>query len=171
MPRQHRLLSDLAAIEQQLSQLLRSANILSVNQVDLAGLAGAGGPGAPGGQTPTSTWTPPIDIYETSDAFILTAEMPGVKSTDIDIKVISETLLLRGERRWEPEAHHELYHRLESSYGKFERSFSLSESIDTNGITAELEQGVLKLTLPKHSKRSGQTVQQIPIQTGQHEPA
>ena len=161
MSRQQRLLSDLAAIEQQLSQLLRSANILSINQGDLAGP----------GETQKSTWTPPIDIYETNEAFILTAEVPGVKSTDIDIKVISETLLLRGERRWEPEAHHELYHRLESSYGKFERSFSLSESIDTNGITAELEQGVLKLTLPKHSKRSGQTVQQIPVQTGHHEPA
>jgi HSP20 family protein len=92
-----------------------------------------------------------------------------VKSTDIDIKVISETLFLRGERRWEPEVQHELYHRLESSYGKFERSFSLSESIDTNGITAELEQGVLKLTLPKHPKQFGQTVQQIPVQTGQSE--
>lgn len=166
MSRQHRLLSDLAAIEQQLSQLLRSANILSVNQADLAGPGSPVGAGAP---TPKSTWTPPIDIYETADSFILTAEVPGVKSTDIDIKVISETLFLRGERRWEPEVQHELYHRLESSYGKFERSFSLSESIDTNGITAELEQGVLKLTLPKHPKQFGQTVQQIPVQTGQSE--
>lgn len=154
MSRQHRLVRDLAAIEQQLSQLLRSANLLSVDPGD-----------GPGAQARKATWTPPIDIYETSDAFILTAEVPGVKSTDIDIKVVGETLYLRGERRWEPEAHHELYHRLESSYGKFERSFSLSESIDDSGIVAELDRGVLRLTLPKRAVPSREKVQEIPVVT------
>lgn len=155
MSRQHRLVRDLAAIEQQLSQLLRSANLLSVDPGD-----------GPGTQARKATWTPPIDIYETPDAFILTAEVPGVKSTDINIKVVGETLYLRGERRWEPEAHHELYHRLESSYGKFERSFSLSQSIDDSGIVAELDRGVLRLTLPKRAEHDRQKVQEIPVVTG-----
>ncbi|MEY4167526.1 MAG: Hsp20/alpha crystallin family protein [Blastocatellia bacterium] len=154
MTRQHRLVRDLAAIEQQLSQLLRSANTLSVD------------PGDPVARARKSTWVPPIDIYETSDAFVLSAEVPGVKSTDIDIKVIGKVLYLRGERRWEPEAHHELYHRLESSYGKFERSFTLSELIDDSGIVADLDRGVLRLTLPKRSERTGHKVQEIPIITG-----
>ncbi|NDD64258.1 MAG: Hsp20/alpha crystallin family protein [Acidobacteria bacterium] len=154
MSREHRLVRDLAAIERQLSQLLRSANLLSVNPED---------PAARGQKV---TWAPPIDIYETSEAFILTAEVPGVKSSDIDIKVIGETLLLRGERRWEPEAHQELYHRLESSYGKFERSFSLSESIDDSRIAAELDNGVLRLTLPKRVKDHHLRVQEIPVRSG-----
>lgn len=153
MPKQNRLLTDLAAVEQQITQLIRAANLLSV------------GPGAPDNQTQNATWTPPIDIYETTGEFILTAEIPGVKNSDIDIKVIQETLVLRGERRWEPEADHELYHRLESSYGKFERSFTLSESIDAERITAELEHGVLKVSLPKRPIQSGQTQIEIPVRT------
>ncbi|NBO65572.1 MAG: Hsp20/alpha crystallin family protein [Acidobacteria bacterium] len=151
MSGQHRLVRDLTVIEQQLSQLLRSANLLSVD------------PAEPAARARRSTWTPPIDIYETAEAFILTAEVPGLKSSDLDIKVVGENLYLRGERRWEPEAHHELYHRIESSYGKFERTFSLSQSIDDRGIVAELEQGVLRLTLPKRQAEITVNVHEIPI--------
>ena len=157
MPKQNRLLTDLAAIEQQLTQLIRAASLLSV--------APTVAPDDPANQAHNATWTPSIDIYETTGEFILTAEVPGVKNSDIDIKVIQETLVLRGERRWEPEADHELYHRLESSYGKFERSFSLSESIDAERITAELEHGVLKVSLPKRPMLSGQTQFEIPVRT------
>ena len=150
MSRNHRLLNDLAVIEQQLSQLIRSANLLSVNPAD------------PGGQPPTTTWSPAIDIYETPGEFVLTAELPGVKTADIDVKVVGETLCLRGERRWEPEAGHELYHRLESAYGKFERTFSLAGTIDTERISAELEHGVLRVRLPKRSRTPG-TSHVIPV--------
>ncbi len=145
MPRPHRLLSDLAALEQQLSQLVRGSNVFTAEQSHHA------------------TWTPPVDIYETPLNFILTAEVPGVRNSEIDIKVVHDTLILRGERRWEREAGGEQFHRLESSYGKFERTFNLSENIDTAGISAELEHGVLKVTLPKRGKPEGQ---QIPVHSG-----
>ena len=131
--RQHHLLSDLAAIEQQLTQMAKGPNLFSPEQPTTA----------------NSTWSPAVDIYETPVSFVLTAEVPGVQNSEIDVKVVADTLILRGERRWTGEG--EQFHRLESSYGKFERQFGLSESIDVDQITAELQRGVLKLVLPKHS--------------------
>lgn len=140
MARQHHLLNDLAAIEQQLTQLLRGPNLYSVEQ-------------------PHGTWSPAVDIYETPTSFVLTTELPGVKSSEIDIKVIDGTLILRGERRWERDVPGENIHRLESSYGKFERTFSLSEQIAAETISAELERGVLKVVLPKRGERGGKQIE------------
>ncbi|MBL8168030.1 MAG: Hsp20/alpha crystallin family protein [Acidobacteria bacterium] len=137
MAKQHRLLNELTEIERQLTQLLRSSGVYSVEQ------------GA-------NAWSPAVDIYETPTGFVLTAEVPGVKSPEIDIKVIDRTLILRGERRWERDAAGEHFHRLESSYGKFERNFSLSEGIDAEGISAELSDGILKVVLPKRTTPSKQ---------------
>ncbi len=133
--RQHRLLSDLAAIEQQLKQLAQGPNLFTAEQA-------------------SGTWAPAVDIYETAESFVLTAEVPGVKSSEVDVKVVDGTLILRGERRWENEDKGEHFHRLESAYGKFERTFSLSERIDVDHITAELARGVLKLVLPKKASQS-----------------
>jgi HSP20 family protein len=102
-----------------------------------------------------------VDIYETPASFVLTAEVPGVQSAEVDVKVVADTLILRGERRWAGEG--EQFHRLESAYGKFERQFGLSESIDVNGITAELQRGVLRLVLPKRS--AGEATREIKVKT------
>lgn len=131
--KQHRLLSELSAIEQQLTQMIRGPRVFTMEQ--------------PG----TGTWSPPVDIYETPVSFVLTAEVPGVQSSEIEIKVVDGNLILRGERRWERDIPGENFHRLESSYGKFERSFSLSERIDAENISAELRRGVLKVVLPKRA--------------------
>ncbi|MEP7273425.1 MAG: Hsp20/alpha crystallin family protein [Acidobacteriota bacterium] len=98
-----------------------------------------------------SSWSPAVDIYETPTSFVLSAEVPGLQSSEIDIQVVDHSLVLRGERRWEREAHAEHFHRLESSYGRFERTFSLSERIDVESITAQLDQGVLRVVLPKRN--------------------
>ncbi|MGA1367226.1 MAG: Hsp20/alpha crystallin family protein [Blastocatellia bacterium] len=137
MRRTHHLLHDLATIEQQLTQLVRGQSLF------------------PSASSQGAAWTPPVDIYETAEAFVLTAELPGVESSAIDIRVIGETLVLRGERRWERESHRsaqeEHFLRLESAYGKFERSFRLSQEIDSGQITADLDRGVLKVILPKRT--------------------
>ncbi|MFN7949466.1 MAG: Hsp20/alpha crystallin family protein [Blastocatellia bacterium] len=134
MSKPHRLLSDLAAIERQLNQLFEGS---------LRGEEQMG-----------SAWSPAVDIYETPTQFVLTAEVPGVNEKEIDIRVVDRNLLLRGERRWERDAQGELFHRLESSYGKFERTFSLSEQIDTERISAEIARGVLTVVLPKRKSQS-----------------
>jgi len=136
----HRLLSELAAIEQQLTQLVRGPGVFTVEQSN-------------------ATWSPAVDIYETPSSFVLMAEVPGVKSTGIDIKVVDGNLILRGERRWERDFQGEHFHRLESSYGKFERTFSLSERIDSERISASLDQGVLKVILPKRAEPDGKQIE------------
>ncbi len=131
MTRMHRLLTDLAAIEEELAGFGQDLKLYPER-----------------GQ---SAWSPAVDIYETATSFVLSAEVPGLQSSEIDIQVVDRNLVLRGQRRWEREANAEHFHRLESSYGKFERTFSLSQSIDVEEITAKLEDGVLRVVLPKRN--------------------
>jgi HSP20 family protein len=135
--------SDLAVLEQQINQLFESARHNN--------------------QPSRNSWSPAVDIYETADSFVLTAEVPGVSSDKIDVKVVDNQLTLRGERSWdrEGEAGGEQFHRLESAYGKFERSFNLSERIDVAQISAALEKGVLTVKLPKRAPQ----VKQIKVET------
>jgi len=94
-------------------------------------------------------WTPPVDIRETEDDVVLTADVPGVKMEDIDIQIENQTLTVTGERKFENEQGKGGYHRIERSYGRFNRYFSLPETVDTEKVTAELDAGVLKIRLPK----------------------
>jgi HSP20 family protein len=106
-------------------------------------------------------WTPTADIVETDDAFIVTAELPGVSDSDIDISVDSGYLTVRGRREREAEVDDEHYHRLERSYGDFMRRFRLPEGVQDDDIHAGVAYGVLKITMPK-----GQTVpsaRRIPV--------
>ncbi len=127
-----RLLTDLAAIEQHFAELTQGPKVFQNRE--------------------RGNWSPAVDIFETPTDFVLTAELPGLKSDDIDIQVVDRMLILKGERRWEREAHSEHFHQLESLYGTFERKFSLSELIDVAKIQAELERGVLQVILPKRTE-------------------
>ena len=71
-----------------------------------------------------SSWAPAVDIYETENEVVLTAEIPGIEEKDIEIKVEDSTLTLRGERKFEKETKEENYHRIERAYGSFFRSFT-----------------------------------------------
>jgi len=97
----------------------------------------------------SGTWTPSVDIYETENALVLTAEVPGIKGDDIEIKIEDNTLILQGQRKFEKETKEENYHRIERSYGSFYRSFTLPNSVDQDKIQAEHENGILKITMPK----------------------
>jgi HSP20 family protein len=95
------------------------------------------------------TWAPPVDIYETEDAFIMKAELPGFSKEDLQIELHENRLTLRGERKRETEAKEEQYHRIERAYGRFERAFWLPASVDSEKIQASFKDGVLELRLPK----------------------
>jgi HSP20 family protein len=99
-----------------------------------------------------STWAPAVDIYETENELIMTAEVPGIEEKDIEIKIEDNTLSLRGERKFEKETKEENYHRIERSYGSFYRAFTLPNSIDPDRIQAEYENGVLKISMPKRQE-------------------
>lgn len=95
------------------------------------------------------SWTPSVDIYETEHEVVLTAELPGMDEKDIEIKVEDNTLTISGERRMEKEIKEENYHRIERAYGSFCRSFTLPNYVDQDKISAEYDNGILKITMPK----------------------
>lgn len=106
----------------------------------------------------SSSWTPSVDIYETEQQLVLTAELPGIEDKDIEIKIEDNTLTLKGERKFEKETKEENYHRIERAYGSFYRSFSLPPYIDQDNIGAEHQHGVLKITMPKKHEAKPRTV-------------
>jgi HSP20 family protein len=112
------------------------------------------------GETELSTrsWAPPVDIYETEDAIILKAELPGVDPKDVEVRVEDNTLYLKGERKFEKEVKEQNYHRVERSYGSFARSFSLPNSISTDKVKAEFKDGLLTLTMPKREEAKPKTI-------------
>ncbi len=94
-------------------------------------------------------WAPPVDLYETEDAVVLTAELPGVSKEDVSIEIHHNTLLLRGERKHETEVKEDQYHRVERAYGTFQRAFVLPTLVDQEHVQATYKDGVLELRLPK----------------------
>ncbi|MBU4404086.1 MAG: Hsp20/alpha crystallin family protein [Candidatus Aminicenantes bacterium] len=100
------------------------------------------------GLTPTA-WRPMTDIYESKDAYVFKIELPGFKKEDVKVEFAGDTLTLRGERKQEEETKNENCHRLERSYGIFERSFTIPKNVDAKKIDASLQDGILILTIPK----------------------
>src|SRR5574342_148035 len=96
-----------------------------------------------------STWTPAVDIYETSETIVMKAELPGLGREDLDIQIRDNTLTLRGERRFAKDVQEENYLRIERAYGSFQRSFTLPTTVQQDKIRAVFRDGGLELTLPK----------------------
>jgi HSP20 family protein len=102
-----------------------------------------------GEELSTRTWTPPVDIHETPEAYQVQAELPGMTREDIDITLEHNVLRLTGERKLEKEQNQGNFHRLERYYGTFARSFSLPAQVNAEGIQASFKDGVLSITVPK----------------------
>ena len=102
------------------------------------------------GSWAAGAWAPPVDLYETDDAFMVKAELPGLTKDDIHVEVHDRTLMLRGERKHEAEVKEERFHRRERAYGSFQRSFWLPTTVDANQVKASFKDGVLELRIPKH---------------------
>jgi len=98
-----------------------------------------------------SGWRPPVDLHETSAAYIVTAELPGLAREDVRIEMHDGHLSLSGVRR-ERQFPCEQYHRIERGHGTFSRTFALPLPVDGEAITAELRDGVLTVVCPKDVK-------------------
>jgi HSP20 family protein len=94
-------------------------------------------------------WAPPVDVFERNDNLVLRVELPGVQKDDIEIHVENGVLVLRGERKRDPDLDEENAYRLERTYGAFSRSFTLPTSVDSTKIQATYKDGLLELVLPK----------------------
>ena len=94
-------------------------------------------------------WIPSVDILEKDGSLILRAELPGMTEKQIELKLEGNTLTLKGERKMENEDKKNNYHRIESFYGSFARSFRLPDTVDAEKINAEYKNGVLTVTMPQ----------------------
>jgi HSP20 family protein len=112
------------------------------------------------GQADLATWAPAVDIYETENELVVKADLPDLQEKDIDVRVENNTLTIRGERKFEKEVNEDNYLRIERAYGSFMRSFSLPNTVKTEGIHAEYRNGALTVRM---SKREESKPKQIKI--------
>jgi len=94
-------------------------------------------------------WTPAVDIAEHDDEYLVKVELPGVNKDDVKITIESNILTIRGEKKQEKETKKENYHRVERSYGSFQRSFTLPTTVKSDKIDASYKDGILSVSLPK----------------------
>jgi len=106
-----------------------------------------------------ATWTPTCDIYETDNEIVVKAALPEVKKEDVNVSIDNNILSIRGERKLSEETKKENYHRMESSYGEFFRSFTLPNIVDTSKINAEFNDGVLRVRMPKREEAKPKQVE------------
>ena len=111
-------------------------------------------------------WAPSVDIYENKDQIVLEAELPGMKQEDFDLSIENNVITLRGERKFEKTDEGDNYHRVERSYGSFTRSFTLPQTVSAEGATAEYNNGVLRVTLPKREETKARRIQVSGTGTG-----
>ena len=94
-------------------------------------------------------WNPAVDILEKDGNLILRAELPGMTEKQIDLKLEGNTLTLKGDRKFVKEVKEENYHRVERSYGAFQRAFTLPGTVQHDRVKAKFKDGILEITLPK----------------------
>src|SRR5262245_24240389 len=100
----------------------------------------------------TTSWNPPVDIFDTDSEIIVKAELPGMNAKDIDVRLENNVLTVKGKRKFEKETKEENYHRVERAYGTFSRSFSLPTAVTSDKVTAEYKNGILTIVLPKQEE-------------------
>lgn len=122
-----------------------------VNRIFDGFFGGSTGPRAANGAT--RRWVPAMDLAETEDQLVLTADLPGVDEEDVSIEVKDHVLTIAGERSDVREQKDRGYHRVERSAGRFSRSLSLPEGIDADKIAASFDRGVLEVAIPKPEER------------------
>ena len=98
------------------------------------------------------TWAPAVDIYETEQELVLKADLPEVNQQEIDIRIENNMLTIRGERKFHNEVSQDNYLRVERAYGPFSRSFSLPNTLNTEAIKADYQNGVLSIRMPKREE-------------------
>ncbi|MHB8502873.1 MAG: Hsp20/alpha crystallin family protein, partial [Candidatus Acidiferrales bacterium] len=105
-----------------------------------------------GEESNLTSWAPAVDIYETEQELVVKADLPEVDPKELDIRVENNLLTIRGERKFEKKVNEENYLRVERAYGAFSRSFSLANTVNSEAIKADYQNGVLTLTIPKREE-------------------
>ena len=109
-------------------------------------------------------WVPAVDIHENENELVVKADLPDLKFEDIDVRLGNGLLTIRGERKFEKQKEEGGWHRVERSYGSFERSFSLPDTVNPEAVTADYKNGTLTVNLPKKEIAKPR---QVKVQVGQ----
>lgn len=97
-------------------------------------------------------WAPAVDLSETDDAYLIEADVPGIKQQDIQLEVDGQIVTIKGERKEEVEQDEDRYHRVERHSGAFRRAIRIPGVFDADAAKATFENGVLRVTLPKREE-------------------
>jgi HSP20 family protein len=135
---------DLLSIQDEMNQAFRR-------------VMGAGGQGEPASEG--RLWAPAIDISERKDAYIVTAELPGVRPEDLDVSLEDGVLTINGERQFSQESSEQQWHRVERRYGAFRRTITLPTRTKADEIEASFENGVLEVVVPKAEEARPRKIQ------------
>lgn len=111
-------------------------------------------------------WSPHVDIFEDKDRIVLEAELAGMKPEDVNISIENNVLTLHGERRFEKKEDDKNFHRIERSYGRFTRSFTLPPTVTSDNAVAEFENGILRLTLAKREEAKPRRIEIKAVDAG-----
>jgi HSP20 family protein len=104
-------------------------------------------------------WVPPMDLLETTDHYVLRADLPGLSDGDVNVQLEGNVLTVSGERNAEHAQHQEGYYRLERAFGAFSRSLTLPHSVDPEAVRAHFDRGVLEIRIPKPEQKKPRHVQ------------
>ena len=99
-----------------------------------------------------ATFVPPVDVYEDEHNINLKIEVPGIKESDIEVRLENNVLTIKGERKFEKEEKEENFQRIERRYGSFTRSFTLPNTVNPDSVKADYENGVLTVKLEKRAE-------------------
>jgi HSP20 family protein len=105
-----------------------------------------------------NTWSIALDIIEEKEQYVLKADLPGIKKEDIKVSLEDNILTIKAERKSEVEAQDKQVHRIERTYGQYQRSLNLGKNVDAEKIRANYKDGVLELTVPKAEEVKPKTV-------------
>lgn len=106
---------------------------------------------------PTS-WAPLSDVLETKDEVVITTELPGIDEKNVRVELENGVLTIAGERQAETKTEEKGYRRVERSYGKFFRSFTLPTNVDPEKIAAKFDKGVLEVRVPKQESAKPRSI-------------
>ena len=109
-------------------------------------------------ESPAGRWAPSVDVSESDDEYVVTAELPGAKKEDVTVELQEDVLTLLGEKKSEREEKGEKRRYVERSYGSFSRSFSLPSNADPDRMHASFEDGVLTIQIGKREDPKSRTI-------------
>jgi HSP20 family protein len=109
------------------------------------------------------TWTPPAEVYETPERYVIRLELAGVDQSDVTVQQINNVLIVRGARRFRRESDRARYHSSERAYGAFERLFPLPPYVQADALNTQYSHGMLEIVLPKAAASGGSDKAEKPL--------